>query len=876
MPELSDRITGQKHGRTHAVGALCLVVAVVVVAMVAFLRFYSYFIEDTLYEERLSQMREVTTQLFSGLEDAVKNQWRIVDEQERMLDQRAPETLSELVSFMGNQTYLGDLDAVQSELIAIDSGGSCYTSSGQHGLLQEREYLLDNPEQITFVSNSLTRDESRMVFLRRLDNPITVSGASGTVSIAYYGISQNMEELNPYFECSAYNGHNSVYVIDNDGLKLFSSSSSSSSSSESELLKGYNILTTLGSMDYLHGSSFAGTLEELERSGVAYSNALFDDLEVYYSLYRMDNAVWTLVFLVPSEYVATNTVSLVETTKNLVVVFAVLLIAVSVFSIFWLMQSQQKAAVAAERRNSERVERLNVELAQASRAKSSFLANMSHDIRTPMNAIVGITNLMEHEKDDPEKLDAYIHKVQSSSKHLLSLINDVLDMSKIESAEISLNRESINLADQVGQVESIIRPQAEERGQRFTIRVHEISHEYLIGDAVRLRQVFINLLSNAIKYTPNGGVVDLDLSELPSGEEGRARIGITVADNGCGMTPEFAERIFDPFTRAENSTTNKEQGTGLGMAITKSIVDLSGGSIEVESVRGEGSSFKVELPFDIDETAAPALNAETILLISREKALVDNARAALSGADVTLLIARSKAEADAILSANEVDAILLSGHVADPDLADIVAMLREQAAHAVLVFCVDYEQKDQALGFVNKTGVDGLIPRPFFLSNFANAVNQIRGNAAAHEEPAGSLLSGMRFLCAEDNALNAEILAAILDMNGASCTIYPNGRKLVEAFAAVAPGDYDAILMDVQMPVMNGLEATRAIRSGENPLGATIPVIAMTANAFSSDVRACLDAGMDAHVSKPLEVTVLERTLRSVLRGGGSGGGRRS
>ncbi len=872
MPELSDRITGQKHGRSHAIGALCLVVAVVVVAMVVFLRSYSYFIEDTLYEERLSQMREVTTQLFSGLEDAVKNEWRIVDEQGRMLEQRAPETLGELTSFMGNQGYLGDLDAVQSELIAIDNNGACYTSNGRQGLLQEREYLLDNPEQITFVSNSLTRDESRMMFLRRLDNPITVNSSSGTVNVTYYGISQSMEELNPYFECSAYNGHNSVYVIDNDGLKLFSSSSSS----EGELLQGYNVLTTLDGMDYLHGSSFASTIEELNRTGVAYSNALFDDLEVYYALYRMDNAVWTLVFMVPSEYVATNTVSLVETTKNLVVIFAILLIAVSVFSIFWLMQSQQKAAVAAERRNSERVERLNTELARASRAKSSFLANMSHDIRTPMNAIVGITNLMEHEKDDPEKLDAYIHKVQSSSRHLLSLINDVLDMSKIESAEISLNRESINLADQVGQVESIIRPQAEERGQRFTIRVHEISHEYLIGDAVRLRQVFINLLSNAIKYTPNGGVVDLDLSELPSGEEGRARIGITVADNGCGMTPEFAKRIFDPFTRAENSTTNKEQGTGLGMAITKSIVDLSGGTIEVESAYGEGSSFKVELPFDIDASAAPALDAETILLISQEKTLVDNTRAALSGADVSLLVARSKAEVDAILAANEVDAILLSGHVADPELADIVAMLRERAAHAVLVFCVDYEQKDQALGFVNKTGVDGLIPRPFFLSNFANAVNQIRGNAAASEEPVGSLLSGMRFLCAEDNALNAEILAAILDMNGASCTIYSNGQKLVEAFATVAPGDYDAILMDVQMPVMNGLEATRAIRSGENPLGATIPVIAMTANAFSSDVRACLDAGMDAHVSKPLEVTVLERTLRSVLRGSGSGGGRRS
>ena len=872
MPDSSARAREWKKSNFRAAGALCLVCSVVVVAVLAFLGFYNSFIDKTLYAERLNQMREVTTQLFSGLESAVKNEWQIVSEQERALKQRSPETLDGLYAFMDNQVYLSDMEATQSEIVAIDSTGTYYSRDGRQGLLSERSYLIDGPDEITFVSNSLTFNQTRMVFLKRLDDPITVQGSSGTVEISYYGITQSMEELNPYFECAAYNGHNSVYVIDNDGLKLFSSSSSSSSS-EDELLQGYNILTTLDGMDYLHGSSFEGTQNDLAEHGIAYSNAVLNGQEVYYSLYRMDNAVWTLVFLVPSQYVATNTVDLVNTTKNLVMAFALILIAVSVFAIFWLMRSQQKTALAIERRNSDRLELLNTELERASRAKSSFLANMSHDIRTPMNAIVGITNLMEHEKDDPEKLDAYIHKVQSSSKHLLSLINDVLDMSKIESSEISLNRESINLADQVGQVESIIRPQAEERGQRFTIRVHEISHEYLIGDAVRLRQVFINLLSNAIKYTPNGGIVNFDLAELPSSEEGRARIGITVADNGCGMTPEFAERIFDPFTRAENSTTNKEQGTGLGMAITKSIVDLSGGTIEVKSVRGKGSLFKVELPLDIDENAKPDLNAETVLLISREDALIDNARAALSSTDVVLFVARSKAEADAVLAANEIDTILLSGHVADPDLADIVAMLREQAAHAVLVFCVDYGQKDQALGFVNKTGVDGLIPRPFFLSNFANAVNQIRGNAVASEEPAGSLLSGMRFLCAEDNALNAEILAAILDMNGASCTIYPNGRKLVEAFETVAPGDYDAILMDVQMPVMNGLEATRAIRSGENPLGATIPVIAMTANAFSSDVCACLDAGMDAHVSKPLEVTVLERTLRSVLRGGGSGGG---
>ncbi len=864
MAETPRQIDARKKSTRHAVGALCVVVAVIIAAVLVFMRFYGSFIDQTLYAERLNQMKEVTTQLFSGLEDVVKNQWRVVDEQERALEQRTPGTLDELTAFMGNETYLAALGETQSDLMAIDSGGSYYTQDGRQGLLPEREYLMDSPGQIVFVSNSLTYNDTRMVFLKKLDAPVTVQGSSGPVTIAYYGISQSMEELNPYFECDAYNGHNSVYVIDNDGLKLFSSSSSSSSS-DNELLKGYNVLTSLSGMDYLHGSSFAATQNELEQNGIAYSNALFDDTEVYYALYRMDNAVWTLVFLVPSQYVAMNTVNLVNTTITIVVAFAIGLIIVSVLAIFWLLRTQQRNALEAERRNSEKLGRLNIELAQASRAKSSFLANMSHDIRTPMNAIVGITSLMEHEKDDPEKLELYIHKVQSSSRHLLSLINDVLDMSKIESAEVSLNREPISLADQVGQVESIIRPQAEERGQRFTVRVHEISHEFLLGDEVRLRQVFINLLSNAIKYTPNGGAITLDLVELEGDAAGHARIGITVTDNGCGMKPEFIAHIFDPFTRAEGSVTNKEQGTGLGMAITKSIVELSGGTIDVESEYGQGSSFKVVIPFDIDVNAKPQMNAETVLLISSEETLVRNAQAAFAGADAKLLVARSKAETDALLATTKVDTILLSGHIHDPELADIVRMLRSEADGAVLLFCVDYEQQEHAIGIMDKVGVDGLISRPFFMSNLANAVNQLRSAPDEAERQEGSVLSGMHFLCAEDNALNAEILTAILEMNGATCEICSNGQELVDRFATVKPGEFGAILMDVQMPVMNGLQATRAVRGSSNPLGRTIPIIAMTANAFDSDVRDCLKAGMDAHVSKPLEVAVLERTLATVL-----------
>ena len=429
-----------------------------------------------------------------------------------------------------------------------------------------------------------------------------------------------------------------------------------------------------------------------------------------------------------------------------IAVFALIIAITLVF-----LRRATQAATQAQRLNrklqeSQRATQTALSRAEsANAAKTTFLSNVSHDIRTPMNAIVGITTLMEHDKDDPQKLERYIGKVQSSSKHLLSLINDVLDMSRIESGEIELNQDTVSIVEQVQQVDGIIRQQVDERDQTLRTDIQGVTHEFVVTDGLRLRQALLNLLSNAVKYTPAGGRIDFTLAELPCESPGRASYRIVVEDTGCGMTPEFLEHIYEPFTRAENSTTNKVQGTGLGMAITKNIVDMMGGTIDIQSEPGRGSRFEVRLALPIDENADRTVAGDA-------------------------------------------------------------------------------------------------------------------GNAA----PTGSALRGKRFLCAEDNELNAEILKAILEMEGADCTIYPNGSELVKAFASISPGAYDAILMDMQMPVMDGIEAAKAIRNGENPLGRTIPIIAMTANAFAEDVRRCLDAGMDAHIAKPLDVSLLERTLKNL------------
>ena len=868
----------RKKEYSQSIISITLVLVIVLIAVIGFLKFYDYYIDETLYAERLNQMQEVTMQLYSGLEDVVENQWRkTFDSCRKLLDQN-PKNQDDLLKFMEKQAYLEDFNSRQMHFIAVDQNGKYYTESGTQGLLPEREYLASSPEQVSFVSNSLTHDESKMFFLQRLSEAIILD--DGNIQIQYFGISQDMEQLKPYFNCKAYDGNNSVYVTDSDGLKLFSSSSSG------DLLKGFNVYHSLDALKYLHGSSFENARDELAKNGLAYSNAQLNGEEIYYSLYKMDNAEWILVFLVPSRYVAMNTVKLINMTTRLLMIFAVTLVLVSITIIFILMKKQQEFVLETEKKNNKILERVNEDLRTAaeeaeratkvaetaSKAKTEFLANMSHDIRTPMNAIVGIVSLMEHEGDLTDKQHTYIQKIQMSSRHLLSLINDVLDMSKIESNEVVLNEEPVSLAEQVGQIESIIRPQTSERGQEFTIRVHEICHEYLLGDSVRLRQIFINLLSNAVKYTPYGGKVALDLAELPCEAADKATIRITVTDTGCGMTPEFVKHIYEPFTRSENSVTNKVQGTGLGMAITKNIVDMAGGTIEIHSEVDKGSRFDVTLTLPINRNAEKEIPADSVLLVSDDEVLNRNLNACMKEAGVTFSTVSTEEEAVSLLKKQKTDVILLAGHLRDQTLGETVSLLRKTAKDAVMIFCCDYAQREKVADVLQKSGVDGLIARPFFLSNLISAVEQVRENAPVQESR--SLLHGMRFLCAEDNELNAEILEAILEMNGASCTICSDGAKIVEAFRKVQPGEYDAILMDVQMPRMNGLEASRAIRQSENPLGKEIPIIAMTANAFAEDVQACLDAGMDAHVSKPLDINMLEQALRNT--GKFSGGGQLS
>ena len=730
---------------------------VVILAVVLTLFIVSQtYIQNLVYHERLSQMEEVTHQMFRSLEDVIDTHWSEVNVQCNYLYYTPLKTDTELYRYLQKLSELSNYHEKQVELIAVDSAGHYYTEHGRMGLLRGMKYLEDSPQWVSYVSNSLTVDDSRMVFLKQLSTPITLQSGEKEITLRYFGISQSMTQLNDYFRCDAYENNNSVYVLDNEGFKLFNAN-------DTELLKGHNVYTVLSRMSYLHGSSFAEAKERLDRTGSCYSNAVLDGTEYFYALKQMENAQWTLAFLVPAEYVAVNTQKLVNIVMIIIIAFAAVFSVTAVFVGWFLLREKQQQELRAEKEANLRLEQYNIQLTKAndemrraqeiavealqsaeraSKAKTDFLANMSHDIRTPMNAIIGITTLMKNELHQPEKLAEHLDKLESSGRLLLGIINDILDMSRIESGKTTLSIEKMNLPQQISQLDGMIRQQANQHGQTFTVETH-LQHENVLADPNRLNQVLMNILSNAVKYTPRGGHIRFEAEELPRNEH-YARYRFIVQDDGIGMSEAYQKTLFDPFTREERSGTNKVQGTGLGMAITKSIVDLMGGSISVESATGKGTRFEVVLEFPIDAEA-------------------------------------------------------------------------------------DHAQQVQAL---------------------------------PEETEETSTLSGMKFLCAEDNAINAEILEMLLEAKGASCTICSNGQEIVDAFASVKPGEYDMILMDVQMPVMDGLEATRRIRSSENPLGRIIPILAMTANAFLEDMQKSREAGMDEHLSKPVDITALEQTVK--------------
>ena len=589
----------------------------------------------------------------------------------------------------------------------------------------------------------------------------TINGETYTAIGTLYDHSK----LDSMLSVKSYNGNAYLFMLDNDGNITYTNQK------EDKFFRNYFLLKHL-KVDQAITEEEADSLQKKLDGREQGVELLGSDKPYYLGYCPIENNNTMLICIVEKSVVDNVLKDYQKTigfTTLLMAGFILLLFAGLFYSISRRRLADQKAEY--EKRNNEiqiqalremqvankklkKAKDIATEALQtaenANKAKTDFLSNMSHDIRTPMNAIIGMTSLIRHDAGNKDKVIEYADKIDISSQHLLGIINDVLDMSKIEAGKTVFKYTDFSMPDLIEELNTIFQPQIAERNQTLMVIKENIRHEWVNGDQVHLMQIFSNLLSNAVKYTQEGGKIQFLVEECETKSSVYAKYRFLVSDNGMGMSADFKETIFDPFTRAEGSVTNKIQGTGLGMAITRNLVEAMGGTIDVESELGQGSCFEVLIDLRIAEDRSVSST------VQEEK----------------------------------------------------------------------NEQND-------------------------------------------NIFQGMRFLCAEDNELNAEILTELLKIEGAECTICENGEEILKTFEKSAPGDYDMILMDVQMPVMNGYEATKAIRRSSHELAKKIPIIAMTANAFSEDIQHSLAAGMNAHVSKPVEMRVLEKTIRSIKTGGG-------
>ncbi len=508
----------------------------------------------------------------------------------------------------------------------------------------------------------------------------------------------------------------------------------------------------------------------------------------------------------------------------------------------------------------------------ANRAKTEFLSTMSHDIRTPMNAIIGMTTIAEKNLGDTDAVRDCLHKISMAGSHLLTLINDILDISKVESGKLNLSPVTFSIAETADNLVNMSLPMVREKNIDFRFRARDIKTEYVYADQLRINQIYINILSNAVKYTEPGGSVSVDLSEHPSPREKSVRLIYRVADTGIGMSEEFMQRMYQPFSRQTDSRVNTVQGTGLGLAITKQMVELMDGTIECQSRQGEGTTFTVTLDIPVADRRIEEmrLDGREVLVVDDDTILLETAKDALEsmGAKAEVLEAAEDAYERTVRRHEEgrdYDVIILDWKMPGTDGVELARKIRKTAGIDVpilLISAYDWSDMEET---AREAGADGFISKPLFRSRLYDRISQVLGvsGGSAETEEDNSDIAGMHILVAEDNDINWEIIAMLLTMHDIEVKRAENGRICMDLLAEAPEDSWDLVFMDIQMPVMNGLDATRAIRALPN-WAAKIPIIAMTADAFSENVAECLAAGMNGHIAKPIDIKLVLKEIRRI------------
>jgi signal transduction histidine kinase/DNA-binding response OmpR family regulator len=509
----------------------------------------------------------------------------------------------------------------------------------------------------------------------------------------------------------------------------------------------------------------------------------------------------------------------------------------------------------------------------ANKAKTDFLSTMSHDIRTPMNAIIGLTTIAEKNLGDREAVRESLRKIGLASSHLLTLINDILDISKVESGKLNLSPLTFSIVETVENLVNLAQPMIKEKSIDFSFRINRMEKEYLYADQLRLNQIYINILSNAIKYTEPGGRVSVDLREEESEKESCVKLIYIVSDTGIGMSPEFMEKMYQPFSRQTDSRVNSIQGTGLGLAITKQMVELMNGTIECQSEIGKGTTFIIALDIPIAERQMEELYFEAVdaLIADDDPILLDTAADTLESLGINAERAKSGMEALEMTrrrhtAGKDYNVVILDWKMPDMNGIETIKRIRAEVGAQIPILLTSAYDLSDIEGKAKEAGANGFCCKPLFRSRLYQKINELLGTEAKAVEPEDNYsdLVGINILVAEDNDINWEIISAMLNMFGITSERAENGRICVDKMAEAKEGSYALIFMDVQMPEMNGLDATRHIRRLENKWASSIPIIAMTADAFSENIAECLEAGMDGHIAKPVDMKLVIKEIRRI------------
>ena len=725
----------------YFVPALFVLVIIATLAVsVMYIR--AYMMKQTVLE-RSSQLEEMISQIKTNMDIGLETHWNLVAGIKSSTEGKYYNDEQELVEDIGRLEKEFCTDLYGCQVMFLDTMGTAYLAEGDMGIWDDIGRLADGEERHTFVSDTSNVNGTFLAFTQKLSQPIIVG--EDEIRFTHLVLLKDIEALKKYYTTESYGGNAATYIIKENGTLAYYDA-------QNDLFGVKNIFKALANAEYVQERSFEEIKEQLNSKGVVATNIMIDQIEYYYCLTTLSSSDMTLMLLIPAEYVAASTMNIMNSTIRVVIIIMMVMGVLLVLALISIIKVQRSSQlVKIEQKNNEELNKLRLAAEEAmiaaesaSKAKSTFLSNMSHDIRTPMNAIIGFTNIGLKQNPTPE-LKNCLEKISNSSEHLLTLINDVLDISRIESGKIKYTPLPIDIREVTDTVLNIMHGFLSNRNINFRTRRTRIETPYVIADAVRIREVLVNILGNAVKFTDDGGSIIFEMNYYPWEDDKHIVVCYRISDTGVGMSEEFVEHIFDEFSQEENSARTQYKGTGLGMAITKRYVDLMGGTISVESKKNEGSTFTIEIPFE----------------------LTDESEVRKQG------IPASKAD-----------------------------------------------------------------------------------------------LTGVKILMAEDNELNAEIAMVQLEEAGIQVTRASDGKEVVKIFAENPPGTFDIILMDVMMPEMNGYEATKAIRSMNNRHDdSNIPIIAMTANAFAEDVQASLDAGMNGHIAKPINIDELIKAIaRNVNR----------